>query len=164
MASVSVSHVIMFIASMMIAAAVAGVLVAGVDQVGNAIGDRSAATSDNIRTDVAIISDPGAPEAIYEENDDGTLTVYVKNTGSLNLVADDSQMDVFVNGWFIGPENLTVTSTSVDDGTWPTGSVVEVTVEGAGTYVNAEDGNVDNRVRIIVNGDKETLRFRADHT
>lgn len=154
MASVSVSHAIMFIASLVVAAAVAGVLVTGVDQIGESIADRSTDTSEDIRTDVTIISDTGS-DAIYDAENE-TVTILVKNTGSMNLVADGSQTDVLINGRFA--TNVTIESLETDDGTWPTGSVVEITVTDDEGHVNT---NGDNRIKVIVNSDEEILRFRA---
>lgn len=158
MASVSISHAIMFIASLVVAAGVAGVLVAGVDQVGGSLADRSADVSDSISADVTIISDPGAPDAIYRSADD-ELVLLVKNTGSTSLAADERQLDLLVNGQFVS-ENVTVERASDPaDSSWPQNSVVRITVADASDRdLVTVDG--DNRVVVDVEGNRDSIEFR----
>lgn len=145
----------MFIASLLVAASVAGALVGGVDRLSDSMSDRSFDTSEDIRTDVEIVSDAGS-DAIYEDNaEGGTITLLVKNTGSINLLAEESQLDVLVNGQFA--TNVTVDrADGSGDVNWDTNDVVRVTVTVDDELLNAHD----QRVKLIVNGDEEVLRFR----
>lgn len=160
MASVSISHAIMFVASLVVAAAVAGVLVTGVEQVGDSLADRSADVSDTIAADVTIISDPGAPDSIYRNGTgEDELVLLVKNTGSESLAADERQLDILIRGQLVVDG---VTVERVDDATdqsWPQSSVVRVTIANASErgFVN-EAG--DNRVVVEVNGNRDTIEFR----
>lgn len=155
MAGVSVSHAILFIASMVVAAAIAGVLVAGVDQVGESLDDRSGQVSDNIETNIEIISDPGADNAIYDGN--GELQVLVKNTGSLDLAADPQQLEILIDGRIA--TGVTVEPVDPDTTGWQSGSVIRVTVTEISGEPLALSG--DTRVQITVNGDRELLEFRV---
>jgi len=56
MASVSASHLIIFIASLVIAAGVVGTLTTGVDRVSSAIDDRSLDVTQQVRMDMACTS------------------------------------------------------------------------------------------------------------
>jgi flagellar protein FlaG len=60
MASVSVSHLIIFIAAMVVAASVAGALTTTVNDISDAIDEQGPSVSDDIRSDITIINDPGS--------------------------------------------------------------------------------------------------------
>ena len=158
MAGVSISHAIMFVASLVVAAAVAGVLVAGVDQVGASLADRSTDVSDSIAADVTVISDPGAPGAIYDSETD-ELVLLVKNTGSSSLAADQRQLDLLVRGQLV-VDNVTVERVDdPEDPVWPQNSVVRVTVANASER-DLVDETGDNRVVVDVDGTRDTIEFR----
>ena len=150
MASVSASHLILFIASMMIAASVAGVFTNSIGQLSGAISEQGVDVSSEVRTDVEIISDSGSG-AIYDSGSD-TITLYVKNTGSEQLSVDPGVMDIFVNGQFA--TDYTV-SRADGSGPWSPGTVVEV-------EINPPQGSPlsgDVRVQVTVNGDEEVFEF-----
>jgi len=152
MASVSVEQLILFIASIVIAAGVAGVFTSNVDDLAGAIDDQGLEVSDDIRTSVEIISDSGA-DAVYNETTNN-VTLLVKNTGSSDLVADPSQVDVLLDGQF-----RTDVSVALADGegtSWGQTRVATVTV----TEADLSAG--DHRVKLVVNGDEEQFRFRVD--
>src|SRR6056297_2835933 len=104
MASVSVSHLIIFIASLVVAAGVAGTLTTGVERVSSSIEDGSIDTSQQVRTDVEIVSDPGANT--YTDGDQ--LSVYVRNTGSQNIPIEPGSVDVIFNGQFVQNSNIAI--------------------------------------------------------
>lgn len=154
MASASVSHLVIFIASILVAGTVAGALVTGVDRISHSMTERTETTSEQIRTDLTIISDPGSG-AVYEEtNGSGNVTVLVKNTGSRNLLAVDDAVDVLIDGEFVPRSNVTVTSLEGESEVWHTGSVVRIRVR------QTLDAG-DHRVQVTANGETEVLRFRV---
>ena len=132
------------------AASVAGTMTNGVQRLSSALGDRSADVSEEIRSDVEIISDPGSPASIYDGGNT-TLTLLVKNTGSQSLSADPGVIDVIVDGEYATSMSVAV----VDGADWTVGNVVRVNA----TSMSLSDG--DHRVVVIVNGDREVLRFRT---
>ena len=148
MASVSTSHLILFIASMVVAAGVAGTFTSTVSDVTAAMEDQSLDVSEQIRTDVEVISDPAA--GVYDDGA-GNVTVLVKNTGSTDIAADPAVVDVLVDGVY----RTNVTLTVVDGGTWGEHDVVRLAVS-TGTL---DPG--DHRLKLIVNGDEEVFRFRV---
>ncbi|GAB3680218.1 CARDB domain-containing protein [Salinarchaeum chitinilyticum] len=154
MASVSVSHLIIFIASMLVAATVAGALVTGVDRISNSVTDRSIGTSEEVRTDLVIISDPGSGAIYNESGGAGVVTVLAKNTGSENLAATADQIDVLVDGRYVAGGDLNVTSLEGDPQSWVTGTVIRVEID------RTLDAG-DHRVQLSANGDEEVLRFRV---
>lgn len=146
MASVSVSQLILFIAAMLVAGSVAGLLTTTVNDIGNAIEEQGIATSDEIRSDITIINDAGATQS-----NNGNVTIYVKNTGNSELSTQPGDIDVLVNGIFVtGLDSSNVTLLNGAE-TWGEGEVVELVVD---------DGNVDpgeNRVQVTVNGAEDTF-------
>lgn len=148
MAEISVPTLILFIASIVIAAGVAGVLIDTVSGISNAVDDRGGDVSKSIKTDVEIISDPEA--GVYDDAN-GTITLYVKNTGVRTLPADADAVDLFVDGQY-----QTATSLQVVDGSeWTPNGVVELTVSG----VSLSSG--DHRVKLVLDSDEEVFRFRT---
>jgi len=147
-ASVSVSHLILFIASMMIAASVAGVFTSSIGQLSSALSEQGLDVSSDVRTDVEVISDSGS-DAIYDEENE-TITLYVKNTGTERLAADPGALDVLVNGRFVTDYSVTRADGS---GAWQPGTVVQLDIQQ-----QLDPG--DHRVKLTVNGDEEVFEFR----
>ncbi|MDS0281994.1 flagellar protein G [Haloarcula onubensis] len=149
MASVSASHLILFIASMMIAASVAGVFTDSIGQLSGAISEQGFDVSSEVRTDVEIISDSGS-DAVYQN---GNITLYVKNTGTERLAAESGQLDIFVNGQFATAYEVTRAD---GDGAWQPGTVVRVDIDPPQSSLSG-----DVRVQLTVNGDEEVFNFRV---
>lgn len=149
MASVSVSHLILFIASLLIAASVAGTLVTGVDRVSNAVSDHSVILTEEIETDVTIISDAGS-EAVYDPSTE-TTKLYVKNTGSRALVANASQLDVMLDGAYM----TDISVEPIQGDSWAPNEVVLIEIDQS---LSAGD----HRVVVIVNGNRDLFRFRVE--
>ena len=148
MAEISVPTLILFIASIVIAAGVAGVLVDTVSSISNAVDDRGGDVSQSIRTDVEIISDPEV--GVYDAAND-TVTLYVKNTGVRTLPADTSTIDVFLDGRY----QTNVAVTVVEGGDWEPNGVVELVISDA---VLSPD---DHRVKLVIDTDEELFEFRT---
>lgn len=153
MAIVSSETLILFIATVLVAGSVAGAMTGGVNQLSSALGDRSLDVSEEIRTDVEIISDP-ASGVVYDDAA-GEVTVLVKNTGSNTLAAAPTTFDVLIDGSY----RTNVSTTIVDDSTWSPGSVVRLTVSDVDLTLDA-----DHRVVLSVNGNTERFAFRATDT
>ncbi|QLH79347.1 flagellar protein G [Halosimplex rubrum] len=153
MASVSVSHMILFIASMLVAASVAGVFTDTVGQLSNAIDDQGLQVSQDVRTDVEIISDSGSAN-VYDDVTDN-VTLHVKNTGSETLPAEPSAVNVFVNGQFETDVNVSLYGEGPN---WRPGSVLKVVIDRTDDPL---DLNTDHRVKVVVNGDEEVFEFRT---
>lgn len=149
MASVPISHLIIFIASIVVAAGVAGTLTTQVEGVSQAIDDQGLDVSQEIRTDIEVISDASSNQ-VYDGSA-GELTLLVKNTGSRTLPSDADQVDVLVNGSYQGDVALSV----LDGPAWEPTTVAEVTVSN----VSLPAG--DHRVKVIVKGDEEVFEFRV---
>ncbi|MFO7925825.1 MAG: flagellin [Halobacteriota archaeon] len=152
MSSVSASHLVIFIVSIVVAAGVAGTLVTEVDRVSTSIADQSEGVEERIDTDIQIISDTGSPDAVYDAGAN-ELTLYVKNTGRTELRPDPEAVDVLIEGSFTTPESVARADGSGSD-RWPAGSVVEVTVTGV-------DISGETRVTVAVRDNEDAIRFRV---
>jgi len=156
MASVSASHLIIFIASLVIAAGVVGTLTTGVDRVSSAIDDRSLDVSQQVRMDMAIISDPADADYVTT-SDPNELTIHVRNTGSQGVPTEASAVDIVLNGNFIGNGDITVEDANDDTSpVWRPGDVVAITIDDSSSVVNTGG---DNRLILTVNEDEETFEF-----
>lgn len=150
MASVSASHLILFIASMVVAASVAGVFTDTVGRLSQAISDQGLDVSENVRTDVEVISDSGS-SAVYNSSGNDNITLHVKNTGSETLPAELNTVDVFVDGHYESDVTLTLLA---DGDRWRPGDVVVL-------EISESLSNGDHRVKLIVNADEEVFEFRT---
>lgn len=150
MASASVSELIMFIAAVSVAAAVSGVLVTTVGGISGSLDERGADVAADIATDVEVISDPGSG-AVYDDGD-GEVRLLVKNTGRRTIETEGSAVEVLVDGRYVPPTDYNVTV--VDGGGWHDGDVARIVVN------ESLDGG-DHRVTVIVESERETLRFRT---
>jgi len=148
MASVSASHLILFIASLVIAAGVAGTFTQGISRLSQGIDDQSLEVSEEVRTDIEVISDAGSP--VYN-NSTNTVTILVKNTGTSTLDNDSRFVEILLDGRY----RTNVTSTVVDGEEWRPNNVIRLEIGGADLTAG------DHRVKIIVNGDEEVFRFRT---
>jgi flagellar protein FlaG len=148
MASVSASHLILFIASLVIAAGVAGTFTQGISRLSQGIDDQSLEVSEEVRTDIEVISDAGSP--VYN-NSTKTVTILVKNTGTSTLDNDTRFIEILLDGQY----RTNVTSTVVDGEQWGPSNVVRLEIGGADLSAG------DHRVKVIVNGDEEVFRFRT---
>lgn len=148
MASVSASHLILFIASLVIAAGVAGTFTQGISRLSQGIDDQSLEVSEEVRTDIEVISDAGSP--VYN-NSTNTVTLLVKNTGTSEIPADSRFIEILLDGEY----RANVTVTVVDGEQWRPNNVVRLELTGA----DLSPG--DHRAKLIVNGDEEVFRFRT---
>lgn len=150
MAGESISTLILFVAAMLVAAAVAGTLVTSVGELSGSVDTFSGDVSNDIETEVEIISDPGSDAVVGDDNE--TITLLVKNTGERTLPDDGTELDFLVNGEYVPNDDITVTTYEAD--VWQSGAVarVELTLDeplSAG----------EHRVLLSVRGTEEVFEF-----
>ena len=141
---------ILFIASLVVAAGVAGALTTGVQRVSSSIDDGSLDTAQQVRTDVEIVNDPKATNGSSQP-----LTLYVRNTGSQGILLRPSSFEIIFNGEFVVNDDMTVTDAN--------GGNLDVIRQGEVAQIEIASPTIDsgdNRVFLTVNGDEEVLEFR----
>lgn len=144
MASGAMTETIFFIAAALVATTVVGVLGNVVQDISRSTAVRGRALAEELRTDIAIINDPGAVAT-------SPLTVYAKNTGLAPLTTNLT--NVLVNGSVQTNLTFDVLGSS-DDTAWPSGEVLKITVNG----VSLPSG--DHRVRVVTsNGIRAEMEF-----
>lgn len=151
MASVSVSHLIIFIASLVVAAGVAGTLTTGVERISNAVEDGSLDVSQQVRTDIDIVSDPANPTI---DGTTGNLTIHVRNTGSQAIFIRPDAVDMVLNGQFVTNSDFTITDANGGETVARTGDVMAINIDD--NLVQPDD----NRLYLTINSDEEVYEFR----
>lgn len=149
MATVSITHLILFIAAIVLAASVAITTVSQGDIVAQAVADAGLDRRQEVKTDIEIITDPSGP--VYDRDNEGNITLHITNAGTQSLPTDPATFDVLVNGTYV--TEITVTPL---DGTlwWPDDVIrLEISVPNLGTG--------DHRVKVAVDGDADVFTFRV---
>jgi flagellar protein FlaG len=163
MASVPVSHLILFIASLVIAAGVVGTITTGVDRVSAAVDDAGLDATEQLRTDVTIISDANA--GVYNASGERNVTLLIKNTGTYRLAPDGSGLDVVFDGQYVPPSAADGQLVSADAGAaWSRGDVLRLTIDVSQLDDTGPNGlaDGDHRVFVTANGDEELFQFRVE--
>lgn len=154
MASQSVGSLILFIASLVVAAGVAGTLSTGVQRISSSIDEGSLDTAQQIRTDIEIVNDPGRN---YDHTND--LTIYIKNTGTQGILNKSGSFSIIANGDFVPNSDITVSDANNNNlDVFREGDVAEVVIPAS--YIQGPDK--DNRILVTVNSDEEVLQFRTE--
>lgn len=135
MASVSATHLVIFIAAILVAAAVAGTLTESASRVGSALEDDGELDADRVDAEIEVVSDADSPNAVYDNSSD-TLTLYVKNVGERTLPSTPEDVPVLVNGEY----QSNVETAVLEDDAWRPGTLLRVRVtvalaDGAQTRV-----------------------------
>jgi len=140
---------IFFIASMIVASAVAGVFMGTSIKFSNDLKTKGNALSNDINTEVTIVNDPSA---MPYNSTDLTLKVYVKNVGTTTLAHCLTR--VLIDGNYSSSANLTF---RLMDGATAWGN--EVTLEIIVGNCTLTSG--DHRLKVIVeHGKSSTLQFK----
>ncbi|APW97388.1 flagellin [Halobiforma lacisalsi AJ5] len=155
MSSVTATHLIMFVASLVVASAVAGTVIMEVTEVGSSIETRGSAVAEEIDTEIEIISDETKPNAMVEEDADGNvvaITVLVKNIGDESVDTYPGAVDALVDGSYTNVQR--VERVDSDTGNWGPNGVVEIEIDTTDREISG-----DTEVAIIVNGNEDAIDF-----
>ncbi len=149
MADSSASALILFIAAVAVAAGVAGMLTGTVEDISAAIDVRGDQVTEEVRSDITIISDTGS-NAIY---DNGTISLYVKNTGNEPLPTSPDSTDIFVDGSYEPVSEIRNPETGNISTQWRPGEVAEIRVNR--TLASGQE----YRILVHTQGNKDTVAF-----
>lgn len=118
--SISSTHLVFFIMSMVAASVVAGAFIQASFSVRDSIVDTEAIINEGMRTNINIINDPN-----NVPND--PLIIYVRNTGSTSF--NTSNIDVLVNGTYITMPVITIIGSNGT--TWRPMEVIIIEIDAA---------------------------------
>lgn len=148
MPSVSSAHLVLFIAAVLVSAALAGTITQSAAQVGNAIEEDSQAQSDHTDAAIDIVSDAESPSAVYN-NSSNTLTLYVKNVGAGSLPHAPDDVTVLVDGAY----QTDVRTTVLGGDNWRTGALLRIRANVS------LPSNTSTRVSVAVTGAQDYFTF-----
>jgi len=142
------SELIIFIASILIAASVAGVITTEVYFATDSFRESVTNIDKQIRGDITIINDPSM---IPEEN--GTIEIYVKNSGASTLPEDPQYTNVMLDGVHIEDVDLAV----LNSDTWRPGDTAKLEV---GVDEGQFESGDDIKVLVYVESLKDEITGR----
>ncbi|MFB6270990.1 MAG: hypothetical protein ABEH83_13675 [Halobacterium sp.] len=150
MASVSSSHLVLFIAAIIVAAVAGGTITEGATRLSGAITDSTRQQADDLASEIQVVSDAGSPQSIYD-NGTGTLTLYVKNVGAETLPSNPGDVTVLVNGTYQGDMSTTV----LESEEWRPDTLLRIRVNVS------LPAYADTRVVVNPTGARDTFAFRT---
>ena len=106
--SLTGTHVVFFIASVIIAGAVSGVFIAVITDVSNSFSDRGERVEDYLDTEFIIISDPNN---IPTSGSD--YLFYLKNVGKKEIATTNDTFDIFIDGELVVNANYNFSDNSI---------------------------------------------------
>lgn len=164
MAEASISQLIVLVVSLSIAVTVGGVVLQSAGKISGSIKEKGSVVSKQLETDIKIINDPD--HMAWENNvNKENLIVYVKNIGSRNLPASLKIIDLFIDGNYVGseniahPDNLTVLNGGQE---WGRSKVLEIETSYDNNDIYSLTGGRDHKLKVVVYNNEDTLKFRLE--
>ncbi len=140
--SISSTHLVFFLASMLVASTLAGLFITSTNSISNGITEKENALTRKMKTDIEIINDPN-----NVPND--PLVIYVKNIGSTSLNKTD--VDVLVNGTLANSPDISLIDGN--DNIWDPTEVIKIEMD-----IALPSG--DNWVKVVAaNQAEDTFSF-----
>ena len=141
----SVTHMIFFIAAVVVAASMAGVFISVGYEMAQKIDVESEAMTEAMQSEIAIINDPAMVP--YSGT---SLTIYVENTGSSTL--DTQGLFVMMDGGYSNDTALQILGS--EGAQWVPSAVLQITIN-----ISLAPG--DHVVKVITgDGEADSLKFR----
>ncbi|HER45238.1 MAG TPA: flagellar protein G [Thermoplasmatales archaeon] len=130
--SLTGTHVIFFIAAVIVAGMVSGIFIAVTMDITTSLSNRGSRVIEQLNTDYAIINDPNIIPM------DGAYYIfYLKNIGGMRLTTTNQTFQVFIDGELIGSSQYYFKNTSIP-------------VEGVTSlYVNTTLATGDHTLRVV---------------
>ena len=143
--SVSGSHVIFFIAALIVAGSVSGVFVAITLDISSSINERGERFQEQLDTDFKIINDPdNIPTG------SGNYLFYIKNIGGCTLITSTDVFQVFVDGEYIATSHISFDNSSIT----PTET----------TVMNIDTGQISNGDHTMLLVGPQAIKDKFDFT
>ncbi len=151
-AETAITHMIFFIAAIVLAMGAVTVISADVQSLVSSSSVSSKLLSEQMRTDITIINDP---DIIYYDNVSSYYTFYAMNSGKTELAP--GYITVLVDGLYIHPSDVDV---SLQDGdvVWRPGDILVVNVSTIPNPLNSGDHKI---VLAAENGKSDSMYFKT---
>jgi archaeal flagellar protein FlaG len=141
----SFTQMLFFIAAIIVAVSVSGVLIATSTSMANELKVKSESMSNEVGTDIKIINDPR--HVPYADNN---LTLYIKNIGDVSL--NYNNIAILIDGQYI---NATAVMSENAGPTWTVGKTIEFSAD-----ITLSPG--DHQVKAVMpNGVSDSMAFRT---
>jgi archaellum component FlaG (FlaF/FlaG flagellin family) len=138
------TQVIFFVAAIVVAGSLSGVFIGLSSNMANAVENRANNFSDKLDTSIKIINDPA-----FMPYNNTSLTLYIKNTGSIPLLPTD--LLVLIDGQDQNSSSWTIMGGLSQ---WVPGLVLEI-------HLNIILANGDHTAKVVVsNGISDSMGFR----
>ena len=138
------TQVIFFVAAIVVAGSLSGVFIGLSSNMATAVEKRADNFSDKLDTSIKVINDPA-----FMPYNNSSLTLYVKNTGSITLLPTD--LLVMMDGKLQNSSSWTVIGASTQ---WVPGVVLEL-------HLSIILANGDHTAKVVIsNGISDSLGFR----
>ncbi|RNI08507.1 flagellin [Methanohalophilus halophilus] len=145
----AITHMIFFIAAVIIAVSVVAVLNTNVQSLTSSANTNSNILADQLRTDITIVNDP---EIVPHNNN--TYSFYVKNTGKTNIPID--YVDVFIDGLLVSSDDLDL-RLQEDDMVWRPSDLLILEISRSSPLSSG-----DHRILVAVeNGKTDAINFET---
>lgn len=143
----SVTHTIFFIATVIVAAGLAGIFTGVIYSLSDGINQQGDRISEELRTDIIILNDP---TSMPYNNTTQELKIYVKNIGQSTL--NHESVDILIDGSVVATLTTSVLGDSNDY--WAPATVIEIDAT-----IDLSSG--DHQLKVITeNGVDDTMKFR----
>ncbi|WP_094228051.1 flagellin [Methanolobus psychrotolerans] len=151
-ADTAVTHMIFFIAAIILAISAVAIISADVQSMIASSGTSSKLLSEQMRTDITIVNDP---KVIPFDNVSKKYTFYAKNTGKTEMVPE--YVTVLVDGILIGPTDIDV-DLADGDVVWRPGDILILSI----TTVPSPLDSGDHRILVAAeNGKSGAMSFKT---
>ncbi len=151
-ADTAITHMIFFIAAIILAISVVALISADVQSMVASSGSSSKLLSEQMKTDITVVNDP---EIIPYDGTSKKYTFYAKNTGKTELVPE--YVTVLVDGIMIGPDDIDIDLTD-GDVIWRPGEILTLNV----TTTPSPLDSGDHRILVAAeNGKSGAMSFKT---
>ena len=106
--SLSGTHVVLFIACVIIAGGVSGILMAATTNVSTSLSERGDRLQEQLNTDFEIINDPD-----HIPTSGSNYVFYLKNTGENRLITTNETFQLFIDGELVATANYNFSDSSI---------------------------------------------------
>ncbi|RQG96477.1 right-handed parallel beta-helix repeat-containing protein [Natrarchaeobius chitinivorans] len=154
MSGTTATHLVFFVAVLAVSSAVGITVIGQTHVVSDAIEEYGSTYVEEVETQIAVVSDPESPGAIYDSRDaSDDVTILVKNVGTRSIPLEGSSVDIVVNGEYV-PDPTVESASSESTTNWQPDSTARITFDR-----ELESGT--HRILVGVASNEDALEFEV---